>query len=386
MNMLRQSWAVGVMNLRSLQERSGPPLVIVIGTAAAVAVLVSALAMLVTFENALRATARLNRAIILNKAAFGEFDSIIDRATVTAIADSPGIARGPNGKAATSAELTVGVRLPRYDGSPGYLRIRGIALDAFAVHPEIKLRAGRMFRPALHEVIVSARARAQFKDLGVGQQVALAGGPWEIVGEFESDGFHDNEMIADPETVMSAYRATAFQSVLATMASPTSFAAFKTALTDNPQAQVEVSTEAEYQERMSGFLIGQLWFVVIGIGGLLGLGAIFAAINAMYVSTNARLIEIATLRAIGFDGFSMVASVFAEALLFALTGGLAGAAIAWATMDGVVMEAGPIFLVRVTPAIFVAGLGLGLTIGAAGALFPAIRAARLSVATALQIR
>ena len=286
----------------------------------------------------------------------------------------------------TSAEVTVGVRLSRRDGRTGFVMFRGIEPKALAVHPEITLTKGRIFRPAVHEIIVSSLVREQFSGLSIGDHVALAGGLWEIVGEFESEGFHDNELIADTETIMSAYHQNAFQSVLVTLESPASIEVLKTALADNPQAPVVISSETEYQQKLGGFLFGQIWFLVIGVGGVLGLGAIFASLSAMYESVNTRIVEIATLRAIGFNGTAVVTSVFAEALLLAFVGGIAGALIAWATVDRVVIEAGPTFQVHVTSLITVAGLGVALGVGAIGALFPAIRAARLPIATALLAR
>ena len=164
-------WIVAQMNVRNLHQRIGVALVMVLGTCAAATILVSAIAMLMTFENALRATAKLNRAIVLSNRAFGEFESSLPRNVIAVIADAPGIRRTPDGKPLSSAEVTVGVRLPRRDGRRGFSLIRGIAPDALAMRAEIKLTSGRIYRPAVRELIVSARAREQFKDLEIGERV-----------------------------------------------------------------------------------------------------------------------------------------------------------------------------------------------------------------------
>jgi putative ABC transport system permease protein len=70
------------------------------------------------------------------------------------------------------------------------------------------------------------------------------------------------------------------------------------------------------------------------IGGIMAIGALFGALNTMYATVSNRRIEIATLRAMGFRGGCVVASVLAEAMLLALVGDLAGAAIAWLLLRG----------------------------------------------------
>ncbi len=127
------------------------------------------------------------------------------------------------------------------------------------------------------------------------------------------------------------------------------------------------------------------------IGAIMTAGALFGALNSMYSSVGARTLEIATLRAIGFSGASVVLSVLAEALILALAGGLIGAAISWALLSGNTFSLGApggggaiATELRVTPPLVTIGVVWALAMGFIGGLLPAARAARLQVAEALR--
>ena len=127
------------------------------------------------------------------------------------------------------------------------------------------------------------------------------------------------------------------------------------------------------------------------VGGIMAIGAIFGALNTMYSAVSTRSREIATLRAIGFGPVPVVISVFVEALLLALIGGAIGAFIAWFLFNGHTVDTlgggfggQLIFDLAVTPALVALGVIWACVIGVIGGLFPAIRAARLPVATALR--
>ena len=122
----------------------------------------------------------------------------------------------------------------------------------------------------------------------------------------------------------------------------------------------------------------------------MALGAVFAALNSMYAAVAARGKEIATLRAIGFGGLPVVASVMIEALLLSLIGGLLGAVIAYVLFDHLTVSTlgqnftQVVFSFKVTPELVFRGLVMSVIIGLAGGLLPAIRAARLPVTVALR--
>jgi putative ABC transport system permease protein len=213
-----------------------------------------------------------------------------------------------------------------------------------------------------------------------------------VAGVFDGGGGqHDSELIADAATLNSAYQRGNVQSVLVVVDPGAGFRAFKDSVTTNPQLQVDVATEKEFGARESDAISLILSIVAYVVGGIMAVGAIFGALNTMYSAVSTRSREIATLRAIGFGPVSVVVSVFVEALTLALAGGACGALIAWLLFNGhSVNTVGGgvggqlIFDLAVTPGLIALGIGWACFIGAIGALFPAIRAARLPVATALR--
>jgi len=390
--MFKQTTAITAMNLRSIPQRVGTSWVIVIGIAVTVAVLVSVLAMVDGFSKTLANTGRADRAIVLRGGSVAELSSTISRDNTITIMDAPGVKKDADGKPIASAEMVAVVALPqRRTGTAANVTVRGIGAKALELRPEIHIVAGRMFQPAVRELIVGHSAVTQFKGVDIGSHITFRNTDWTVVGEFESGGdAHESELMGDIETVLSAFRRNLFQSVTVMLDSPAAFAQFKDKLTTDPTLTVDVKREPDYYAEQSKQLNKLLNFLAFGVGGIMAIGAIFGALNTMYSAVSARSLEIATLRAIGFGAGAVVVSVFVEALLLSLVGGLIGAAAAWLFFNGnTVNTLGAnftqvVFHLTVTPQLLASGIIWACFIGVLGGLFPAIRAARLPVATALR--
>ncbi|MDB5974209.1 MAG: transporter permease [Nevskia sp.] len=391
--MFKQTAAITSMNLRAIPQRIGTSWVIVIGIAVTVAVLVSVLAMVAGFSKTLSSTGRVDRVIVLRGGSNAELSSTVSRENTINIMDAPGVKKDTEGKPVASAEMVAVVALPlKKTGTAANLTVRGVGLKNAELRPEIHLIAGRMFQPALRELIVGRSAMAQFKGVDIGSHITIRDSEWTVVGEFESGGdAHESELMGDIETVLSAFRrGNTFQSVTVMLDSPEAFAQYKDKLTTDPTLTVDVEREPDYYAAQSKQLSKLLNFLAFGVGSIMAIGAIFGALNTMYSAVSARSLEIATLRAIGFGAGAVVVSVFVEALLLSLVGGLIGAAAAWLFFNGnTVNTLGAnftqvVFRLTVTPHLLVSGIIWSCIIGVLGGLFPAIRAARLPVATALR--
>lgn len=384
--------AVTANNLRSLPQRAGLSAVIVIGIAVTVAVLVSVLAMAAGFGKTLSNTGRADRAIVLRGGSQSELASTMSRDNTLTIMDAKDVRKSGDGKAIASAEMVAIVSLKQKNtGTKANVTLRGVGPRAFDLRPEIKITSGRMFKPAVRELIVGKAALAQFEGLELGRHLIFHDGEWTIVGIFDSNGgSHESEMMADAETVLSAYRRNLFQDVIVLLETPQAFDAFKDSLTTNPTLSVDVKRETDYYAEQSKQLSKLLFFVAYIVGGIMAVGAVFGALNTMYSAVSSRSLEIATLRAIGFGALPVVVSVFVEAMLLALIGGVVGAAAAWLFFNGnSVNTLGAnftqvVFQLTVTPALAFSGIVLACIIGLVGGLFPAIRAARLPIAAALR--
>ena len=390
--MLRQAFAITGLSIRSVPERWAPSLVIVIGLAGVVAVFTALLAMAAGFESTLKATGRHDVAIIMRGGSDAELNSAFDRDSTDLITQEPGIRPGADGKPLASAELMVIAELVRKDDvkSGANITLRGVEPAAFALRPQLKVIAGRNFTPGLRELIVGRGVLAQFQGANIGQVVRMRGSEWTVVGEFESGDSHDSEMWTDSNVARSTFGRLGSSSVLAALDGPSGFERLKAAIAAEPRLSMDVLREDDYfsgQTRQFRATIGVLAGVVTVI---MGLGAVFAALNSMYAAVAARGKEIATLRALGFGGFPVVVSVMIEALLLALGGALLGALIAYLLFNNLsVSTLGQnftqvVFSFKVTPELVVRGLIIALFIGMLGGFLPALRAARLPVTTSLR--
>jgi putative ABC transport system permease protein len=392
--MFRQIGAVTAMNFRSLPQRVSTSLVVVIGIAGVVAVLVSVLAMSTGLIRTMENTGREDRAIVMRNGSVAETSSALDRNSARLIVDGAGIKRDAKGEPILTAEnFRILMLHKKADDAEISVILRGVGPKVLEVRPELKIVEGRMFRPAVAEVIVGRSAHSQFKGLNVGDVVKSRGANWTVVGVFETGGdAHESSLMTDAETLNSIDQRGAFQSVTALLESPAAFQTFKDSLSANPSLAVDVVRERDYYRQQSKTMTTIISVIAYVVGGIMAVGAVFAALNTMYSAVSARLQEIATLRALGFGSTAMVMSVLAEALILALIGGVIGALLAWAFFNGNTVStlggAGGlgqvVFELSVSPELMILGVLWACVIGVLGGLFPALRAARLPVAMALR--
>ncbi len=392
---LNQVVRITLVSLRSIPERLGASLVVVIGIAGVVGVLVSVLAMADGFRHTLASTGRPGRVIMLRAGSDAELSSGVARDQATVLATLPGIARDAEGRPLASSELMVMVDLPRKGEShSNNVPFRGVGPSAFTIRKEVVIAEGRRFNRGLREVIVGRQAARQFAGLTVGARIAFRDSDWTVAGIFESGGdVHESEIWSDAEVAMSAFRRTGYQSVTAALADPSNlgFAALKDSVARDPRLSIAVLREPEYYAKQATILSTLIRVLGYTVAAFMAVGAMFGALNCMYSAIASRQVEIATLRAIGFGGLPVVVSVMSEALLLALAGGAMGGALAYLYCDGASLStlnfntfSQVAFAFRVTPRLLAQGLLWALVIGAAGGLFPAIRAARLPVTLALR--
>jgi putative ABC transport system permease protein len=392
-NLASQILAVTAMNLRSIPQRLGNSLVIVVGIAGVVAVLISVLAMSLGFRTTIRGDASAARAIVLSRGATAEHESGLSRENVAAVMNAAGVKHDARDKPIVSAEVILIAPVARKrDNSDVNVTLRGVGVQYFVMRPELKLVSGRLFQAGKQELLVGSSARGQFAGLEIGNQVRLQDGDWTVVGVFAGgNGSRESEVIADAQTVMSAYKLEAVNSVSVVLDSAGSFSGFKAALAADPTLSVDVRTEPEYLATVSSDVNRMLRIVAYAIGSIMALGALFGALNSMHSSVAARTVEIATLRAIGFSSSAIAVAVLIEALLLALGGACVGVALAYAafngatisTLGGAVWDSQLVYSLRIRPSLVVTSILIACSLGLLGGIVPAIRAARANVANAL---
>ncbi|MEO7067596.1 MAG: ABC transporter permease [Rhodanobacter sp.] len=387
----RQAASVTAVGVSTLRQRIGSSSVIVIGIAGVVGVLVALLAMGNGLTTTLENGGRTDTAIVLRGGSAGESASVMTHDDVVAIQQAPGIARDASGKPIASAELVVAANVKQKGSDEdANAQLRGVDSEAWALRPNLKIIEGRKFKPGLREMDVGQGAARQFAGMAVGDEVKLGTESWKVVGVFASGDAYDSEMWSDRQTVASAYRrGNSAESVLVKLTSAAAFDQFNAALSSDPKLKVEASTTKDYFSKQSAGLTTVIRIVGLTVGAIMAIGAIFGALNCMFAAVAARAREIATLRAIGFRSVPVVVSVMLETMLLALLGGVLGALIVWLIFNGYTASTLSgftqlVFRFQVSPQLLWEGLKWALAIGFIGGLFPAVRAARLPVTTALR--
>lgn len=390
---LGQMAAVTMMNLRSLPDRLGTAVVAVVGIGGVVAVLVAALSITEGFRAAMALSGREDVGIVLRGGSADELSSGLALDAVKYVMDAPGIVQGENGPLA-SPELYVIVDVPmKSTGTKANVPLRGVGPNAFDIRRAFRIVEGRPFRRGMSEVVVGRGAATQFAGLAPGEVVRFGRTPWTVVGVFADGGsVSESEIWTDATVLQGAYsRGNSYQSVRVRLPGPGRTASLQRHLDADPRFVMTVRTERRFLESQSSVLITSVRTIGVLIAIVMGVGAVFAALNTMYAAVASRTREIATLRALGFGAAPVVASVLAEALLLGLLGGILGGAAAYFAFNG--FQASTLnfqsfsqitFAFTVTPVLLATGLAYALVLSLVGGLLPGIRAARMPVAQGLR--
>jgi len=382
-----------IYSVRSLRLRWVSSVVAVLGIAGTVGVFVAMLSLARGFKATLVGSGSAQNAMVRRGGSSSEMESVITRDSARIVLDAPGVARGPGGPLG-SPEVVVIAPFPlKQSGTDANVQVRGVSPAVFEVRSNAKMYAGRFLQPGLNELVVGRNVVSSYSGLGLGQTVRFGGGNWTVVGVFDAGGSaFDSEVWCDATVLNQVYQrpANLLQSVTVRLESPAAFQQFKDALTADPRLNVTVDREVDYYDKQSRQLTTLITVLGSIIGLVMGIGAVFGALNTMYSAVAERAREIATLRALGFGVSSVVTSFLFEAICIALAGGALGCVgvlplnglttggMNWQTFSHLA------FAFRITPPLLGAGMAFALLMGLAGGVPPAIRAARAQVVVALR--
>lgn len=391
----QQAASVTAVGVSTLAQRAGSSAVIVVGIAGVVAVLVAMLAMAEGYRETLRRTGSEDVVIVMRGGSSAEVASTIVHDSVVVISGAPGIAKDDAGKPIVSPELVVAANLPVKGSSDpdelGSVQFRGIGEEAWKLRANAHIVEGRKFEPGKYELVAGKGAQRQFAGLVPGKEIRIGSQKWTVVGIFETHDALESELWADQQIVGPAYRrGSSVSSVFARLAGTDGLDQLKAALAADPRLQADVDTTLNYFTKQSAGISKLITIMGMVVGAIMAIGAVFGALNTMFAAVATRAREIATLRAIGFRGLPVVVAVMLETMLLAVIGGALGGFIAWllfngytaSTMGGGVGQL--TFEFKVTPELLWTGIKWALAIGFIGGLYPALRAARLPVTTALR--
>ena len=380
-------------NLRSLRVRWASTVVAVLGIAGTVGVFVAMLSLAKGFKSTLVSSGSPRNAIVRRAGSTSEMDGAVNVDHVKIIEDAPGVERGASGPLASPETVVIAAFPLKATGTDANVQVRGVSPKALQVRDNVKIAAGRMFHPGLNELIVGRYVAGTYAGLELGNTVKFGGGTWSVVGVFDAGGSaFDSEVWCDANVVKDVYKRppNVFSSVTVRLTSADALQRFKDALTSDPRLTVQVDREIEYYDKQSRAITSLILVLGTMVGFVMGIGAVFGALNTMYSAVAERTREIATMRALGFGAGSVVSSFVFEALCIALVGGVLGClailplnglttgTMNWQTFSHLA------FAFRVTPALLAGGVVFALLMGVIGGVPPAVRAARARVAVALR--
>lgn len=379
-------------NVRNLRVRWVTTLMTVIGTGLVVWATVLTFGLTDGLEHAIRITGDPLDLIVLRKGTTEETSSNIEQNVAKELSNLDGIATDSNGQPLCSSEFVTILTKPRRgNGGTTNLIVRGLQDIGRGLRPGFKIVRGRDLRPGVNEAITSERMAERFQNLAIGEKLEINKVLFEIVGYFEAAGSSaESEVWTDLRDLTGARRQPeALSAVNLRCRDEAAKTALLKRIRDDEQFKLDAMDEPAYFERQMTASLA-IKFVGFAIGIFLTMGAMFAAANTMYAAVASRSREIGALRAIGFSRRSILTSFLFESVLLCLLGGVLGCLATlpfnglstgtanWATFSEIT------FSFRFGPAVLLQGVMMALAMGLIGGLFPAVRAVRMSIITALR--
>ena len=390
---LTQTLALAALNLRSLPRRPGTAAVAMSGIAALTGVFAGVLSMASGFEKTMEGSGREDVALVLRSGSTAELNSRFTADQSDVIRYAPGIARDAAGEPEVSSELFWIVNaVGKSSGSEANVALRGIQPSGYGLRKDYRLAEGREFTPGRFELIAGRGARNQFVGLEPGQSIRFGKTEWLVTGVFEAGGsVFESELWCDVNVLQSAYRlGSGFQVVRARVDGADGRARLEDALAGDQRLAVDVWSEKQFYSNQAEDTAALIRLIGIPVSVLMAIGAVFAALNAMYASIAARARELATLRALGFGSFPTALATLMESVALAFLGGVLGCTIAWLALNGFQAStlaasfSQVVFNFAVTPDLLAQGITAALVVGLLGGVFPAVRAATARVTVALR--
>ena len=390
---MKQILAITGMNIRTILQRSGASIVIIIGIAGSVAVMVSLLAMAEGLSKTIASTGQADRALIFREGSNSEMSSGIAMTDLAIIENTQGIKKSEDGPMIAAEIFTIIDLKKKGAVDTSNLPLRGVQEMSFKIRPELKIIEGENFFPGRGEVIVGKGAANEYDGLELGNKIKIRDSEWTVVGIFSTGGdVHESEIWADLAVTQGAFRRGASASIaIVQMEENASITDLGATLELDPRLDLKVQGEVDFYEEQSSGASSLIQAFGYTVAVIMAIGAVFAALNTMYSAVSTRLVEIGTLRAVGFHGSSVLFALMIESMFLALLGGLLGAGLSYLIFNGYTVSTlasvsftQTAFDFAVTGEIIGQGLILALIVGFLGGLLPARRAATQDITEALR--
>jgi putative ABC transport system permease protein len=370
-------------NIRNLRVRLFSTLMTVLSVGLVVAVFIGVMALARGLEEAFVTTGEPLNVVVLRQGAQVETNSAVRRETLQVLQYLPGVAVDAAGTPLVSSEVIVLLNLPkRADGQGVNVMVRGLRAKGIGLRPQVRMVAGRLFRPGLREVIVGRSVTERFEHTALGERLRFGRSLWSVVGIFEAGRTaFGSEIWTDAAELADDFDRADYSSVLLRVETPAALRAVVQRIEGDQRLHLKAQAEPDYyaaQTKTAGPVKALGNFMAI----FMAIGASFAVMNTMYAAVARRGREIGILRVLGFRPGSILLSFLLESVLLALAGGLIGCLLALpihgltsGTMNFTTFSE-IAFAFRITPDLLLRGLGFSLAMGVLGGLLPARLASR----------
>jgi len=379
-------------SFRNLWTRRLTTLLTAIGMALVVFVFAATLMLAEGLQKTLVDTGSYDNVVTIRRSSQSEVQSGVERVQASIVESQPEIAVGADGRPLVAKELVVLFYLTKRGSTkPANVVIRGVGPESHLLRPQVKLVQGRMPCPGSSEIMAGASIAKRFQGCGIGEKLRFAMRDWTVVGIFDagSTGF-SSEVWGDVDQLMQAFRRPVYSSVLFKLRDTGDFSKVKARLESDPRLTLEAKRETRYYLDQSEAMAKFLRILGLTLTIIFSLGAVIGAMITMYAAVANRVVEIGTLRALGFRRGSILTAFILESLFLGLLGGVVGVfcasfmqLITISTMNWQSF-AELAFNFALTPGIIVESLLFSLFMGLSGGLLPAFRAARLNIVDALR--
>lgn len=286
-------------------------------------------------ERTLAASVRSDRAVVMRLGAPAESGSSLLREQVD-------VGVGNDGIVVRSPEFLIFARdiAMKRTGASGPVIVRGVTEAGLAIRPEVRVVAGRMFRPGLNEAVVGLGAVRTFEGLHLGGEFShynFEKATWKVVGHFAAAGSgYESEIWVDLHASQQMYRggSNMLSVVWLQLEAPEALAPLRRELQDDPRYPVDVHSERSLVERRSGVALDRARAFGYMVAGVLGIGALFMGLGVAHsVSAQARD-AVGLLATLGFPRGAIAGCITTATLAFCAAGCALGAAVAFGVLGG----------------------------------------------------
>lgn len=346
--------------------------------------------------NTMSATGDPLTVMVISNQATSETVSGLGRDGLDKLALTPGAIRDDKGEVVISREMVgicSAIARSTTDDVRSNVAVRGVDFPAANAVREgrVAMLSGRAFEPGVYEVIIGENAAKIYRDYEIGKEIQLGTRGrrmFKIVGVFSTGGTAaDSEVWGYVETLRDVYSRGGYSSARLRAGSEQDARAAIEYI-KGPSVALNAQTERDYFTNLNTNQTATQVLSVIMIV-IMGTAAAFAVANTMYAAVAGRTREIGMLRAIGFARVSILTGFVIEGMLLSFLGGVLGSLLSFVS-HGAQRNILPVtfttvsYSLEITPKIIGTSIAVALAIGLCGSVFPALRAARLSVISSLR--